>query len=367
MKVPLVDLPLQHAGIADEITAGFARVMEQGSYILGDEVAKFEEAFARFSGVMHCIGVANGTDALELGLRAVGIKPGDHVILPANSFAASALAVVRAGARPVFADINPDSFLIDVQDARKRLTPDCKAIMPVHLYGQLAEMEEIVDIARSAGLIVLEDAAQAQGASRNGVGIGGWSVAAGTSFYPAKNLGAYGDAGAVLTNSDEVARAIRSLRNYGSETKYHHARVGFNSRLDSLQAVVLNAKLKRLPEWNAARKAAAARYMALLGSATDVHLPRVLDGNDHVWHLFVVRVHNRDVVLQRLSKAGVGASVHYPVPLHLQPAFADLGYALGDFPGAERAAREVLSLPLYPEITEVQQQYVVETLLEAIG
>jgi dTDP-4-amino-4,6-dideoxygalactose transaminase len=239
--------------------------------------------------------------------------------------------------------------------------------MPVHLYGQMAPVEEIADFARSHDLVVIEDAAQVQGAVRNGETYPATlGLAAGTSFYPGKNLGAYGDAGAVLTNSDDIARAVRALRNYGSETKYQHDRIGFNSRLDSLQAVVLNVKLKYLVEWNEARRAAAQRYMDMLEDLQDVTLPEVMNGNEHIWHLFVVRVQERDRVLKAMNADGIGAGVHYPVPLHLQPAFAGSGHEKGDFPVAERLADEVLSLPLFPEISEEQQRRVVDALARAL-
>jgi len=366
MEIPLVDLRSQHAEVAAEIWEGFERLFNSSAYILGEEVALFEDAFARFSGVSNCVGVANGTDALELILRAAGVGPGDEVVVPANSFVASALAVVRAGATPVFADVDPVYLLLDAEDLSRRITPACKALLPVHLYGQIPAIEDILDVAASRGLLVIEDAAQAQGASRKGVTAGGFGLAAGVSFYPGKNLGAYGDAGAVLTGSAEVAGVVRNLRNYGTKSKYHHTEIGFNSRLDSMQAVVLNAKLRRLPEWNERRRAAAQLYQELLGDMKDVALPSVLPGNEHIWHLYVVRVPDRDRVVRELNSEGIGAGVHYPVPIHLQPAFRGFGHKEGDFPTTEAAAREVLSLPLYPEITEAQQRRVAEVLARAL-
>jgi len=365
-KVPLVDLWVQHQQIADEVQRGFARVFESTAFILGDDVRAFEEAFAQFCNVRHCVGVANGTDALELMLRAVGIGMGDEVILPANTFIASALAVARAGATPVLVDADPLYHLIDVHQVERRLGLRAKAILAVHLYGQMAAMEDLQGIAQTAGVTLLEDAAQAQGAKRHGRGIGGWGIAAGTSFYPGKNLGAYGDGGAVLTNSDAVAQKVRALRNYGSEVKYDHPECGFNSRLDTLQAVVLRAKLARLAAWNQARCQAAQRYHELLQGADDVTVPATLAGNEHVWHLYVVRVARRNEVVKRLNAAGVGAGVHYPVPIHLQGAFKHLGHKRGDFPAAEAAADEILSLPLFPGITPEQQQFVVAELKKAL-
>ena len=366
MKIPLVDLAAQHAEIAGEIAQGFERVINDTGFVLGDEVGRFESAFAEFSSVRHCIGVANGTDALELCLRALGVGAGDEVIVPTNSFAASALAVVRAGATPVFCDIDADTYLIDPSDAAKRITRSTKAIMPVHLYGQICLMEQIADLATSENLYVVEDAAQAQGASRLGTRAGGFGVAAGTSFYPGKNLGAYGDAGAVLTNSDDVAERVRGLRNYGAKHKYIHSQMGFNSRLDSLQAAVLNVKLKRLTRWNDQRREAAHRYAELLRDTEDILLPSTSSPGEHIWHLFVVRVRDRDTVLRTLNEAGIGAGVHYPVPIHLQPAFGFLGSKAGDLPVAEEIASEILSLPIYPEITEEQQRFVADSLLRAL-
>ena len=365
-RVPLVDLAAQHREIADDVRAGLERVITHGGFILGPEVAAFETAYARFEGVAHCTGVANGTDALELALRAGGVRPGDEVILPANTFIATALAVRRAGAEPVLVDCDPVHHLIDVARVRERIGRRTKAIVAVHLYGQLAPMEELAAVTRDAGIVLLEDAAQAQGARRHGAGPGAVGLAAATSFYPAKNLGAWGDAGAVLTRSADVARRVRVLRNYGSEVKYEHPEAGFNSRLDTVQAVVLAAKLERLAAWNAARRAAARRYDERLAALRDVRLPATLPGNEHVWHLYVVRVPRRDRVLERLVAAGIGAAIHYPAPIHLQGAFRDLGHRPGDFPVAEQAGAEILSLPLFPHITPAQQDEVVDALASAL-
>ncbi|MBI3183465.1 MAG: DegT/DnrJ/EryC1/StrS family aminotransferase [Myxococcales bacterium] len=365
--IPLVDLKAQHHQIAAEVAQGFAAVLENTSFILGKEVAQFEEAFARFSGVSHCVGVANGTDALELALRAAGIGQGDEVILPANTFIATALAVARAGATPVLVDCDPDFQLIDLRQAEAKVGKRTKAVMPVHLFGQAAPMERVLELARPAGILVIEDAAQAHGAKRQGRTAGSFGLAAGVSFYPGKNLGAYGDGGAVLTSSAELAKKVRALRNYGSEVKYHHPETGFNSRLDTLQAVVLSAKLSRLAGWNELRRGAAARYHELLSGIGGIDLPRTLPGNEHIWHLYVVRVPRRDEVLKKLQAAGIGAGIHYPVPIHLQGAFAHLGHQKGDFPCAERAAEEILSLPLFAEITPEQQERVAGELRKAVG
>ncbi len=365
-SIPLVDLRAQHEEIAREVQEGWARVIERSAFIQGEEVETFERSFAALCGVRHCVGVGSGTDALELGLRAIGVGPGDEVILPANSFVASALAVVRMGAVPALVDVDPESLMIDPGRAAGRIGPRTAAVMPVHLYGQVAPVEALQSSIEGRAPI-FEDASHAQGARRRGVAAGGFGVAAGMSFYPGKNLGAYGDAGAVLTDADKVARGLRALRNHGSEGEHRHPEIGFNSRLDTLQAVVLNAKLAHLEKWNAARRAAAARYDALLEDLEEVRRLAPLPGNEHVWHLYVVRVPRRDDVLRSLRAAGIGAGVHYPAPIHLEGAFRSLGHREGDFPAAEAAARAVLSLPLFPHITTEQQERVVDELRRAIG
>ncbi len=365
--IPLVDLKLQHAEVAADITAGWATVTEACHFILGPQAAQFEAAFAAFQGVAHCAAVANGTDALELAARAVGLRPGDAVLIPANTFVATALAFMRMGIRPVLADCDADCLLLDAEQVGHRLTHAVRAVVPVHLFGQAAPMERIASAVAGREVTLIEDAAQCQGARRHGRGTGSIGAVAATSFYPGKNLGAYGDAGAVLTDSAEIDRQVRALRNYGSEVKYHHPAPGFNSRLDELQAVVLNVKLARLAAWNDARTHAAALYDMLLTDLGErVRTPVVAEGNLHVWHLYVVRVPARDQVLERLRAAGIGASVHYPLPLHLQGALSELGYRRGDFPVAERAAAEILSLPLYPGITPAQQERVVDALRAAL-
>ncbi|MFL6236326.1 MAG: DegT/DnrJ/EryC1/StrS family aminotransferase [Thermoanaerobaculia bacterium] len=364
--IPLVDLKAQHAEIAGEVAAGFARVIADTAFILGPQVRAFEEEFARFCGLPHCVGVANGTDAIELSVRALGLKAGDEVIVPANTFIASALGVVRAGARPVIVDCD-EYQLLDPGRIEAAAGPRTRAVLPVHLFGQMADMEAITAIAEARGLAVIEDAAQSQGARRNGRPSGAFGTAAATSFYPGKNIGAYGDAGAVVTASEEIAGRLRKLRNWGSEVKYHHPEIGFNSRLDTLQAVVLSAKLKRLDAWNEARRQAAARYGELLAGLPAVELPKTLPGNEHVWHLYVVRVAKRDEVLAKLNAEGIGAGIHYPVPLHLHGALSDLGYRAGDFPMAEKAAAEILSLPMYPHITPEQQERVADALRKAVA
>jgi len=363
-KIPLVDLQAAHAEVADEVELGFKRIISATAFIGGEEVAAFEREFAAFTGVPHCVGVANGTDALELALRAAGVVAGDEVVLPANTFIATAEAVARVGARPVLVDMNPDSYLIDVDAALAAVTPATRAVVPVHLYGQLAEVERLADGLAGTGVTVVEDAAQCQGATRHGRGAGSWGIAA-TSFYPGKNLGAYGDAGAVVSTDAQLATTVRTLANHGGLAKYVHDLVGCNSRLDALQAVVLRAKLVRLAAANAARRAAATRYDELL-APLDVVRPVTLPGNEHVWHLYVVQVPDRDRVLARLNEAGIGAGIHYPTPLHQTPAFAHLGYRAGAFPHAEAAAGRILSLPLHPHITAAQQKEVVAELTAAL-
>jgi dTDP-4-amino-4,6-dideoxygalactose transaminase/serine acetyltransferase len=368
--IPFVDLAWQHRRVAGELAAGFADVVGRTAFVGGAEVAAFEREFARASDVAHCVGVANGTDALELTMRALALAPGSGVVVPANTFAASAAAVVRAGLRPVFADVDPRHLLLSAETAEQALTDPpvtMSALLPVHLYGQLAPMTDLADVARGHGLALVEDAAQAQLARQDGVAGGGRGHPAAFSFYPGKNLGAYGDAGAVLCGDGDLAAAIRLLANNGTAQKYVHATLGFNSRLDTLQAVVLRAKLAHLEEWNGLRRAAADRYTMLLADIPPVVLPAVAPGNEHVWHLYVVQVPDRDAVVERLHAAGVAAQIHYPGPLHLEGAFAGLGYRRGDFPVTEAAAARLLSLPMFPGITEDQQARVAAALADAVG
>ncbi|MGQ5637589.1 MULTISPECIES: DegT/DnrJ/EryC1/StrS family aminotransferase [unclassified Streptomyces] len=369
-QIPLVDLKAAHEEVADEVRAGFERVLAGTAFVGGDEVRRFERAYADFGGVAHCVGVANGTDAVELALRASGVGPGDEVVVPANTFIATAGAVARIGARPVLADCLPGTHLLDPQAALDAVGPATRAVVPVHLYGQMADVTALrAQLPSQVRLI--EDAAQCQGATRDGRTPGSGGIAA-TSFYPGKNLGAYGDAGAVLTDDEERAGLVRAIANHGGTAKYRHDVPGFNSRLDGLQAVVLRAKLARLADGNAARRAAAARYDALLArlsAAGRVVLPVTAPGNVHVWHLYVVQVvgADRDDVVGKLNAEGIGAGVHYPAPVHLTPAYRHLGYGPGDFPNAEKAAERILSLPLYPQITPDQQQRVVDALTDALA
>jgi dTDP-4-amino-4,6-dideoxygalactose transaminase len=366
--VPFVDLPWQHEQIAPEIMPRLAEVMSSGSFIQGPDVKAFESDFARFCGTEYCVGVGNGTDALELALRAAQVPPGSKVILPTNTFIATAEAVVRAGAQPVFVDCD-ERALVDVRQVAERIDSDTSAVMPVHLYGQIAEMETLAEAVAGREILVIEDAAQAQGASRWSRGIGSWGIAAATSFYPGKNLGAYGDGGAVMTNDEAVAEAVRRLADHGSRVKYVHSDVGCNSRLDTLQAVVLGAKLRRLEDWNARRREAAALYAEMFASLQQEGLLKpvpVAEGNIPVWHLFVIRVDRRDDVLAELHRSGIGAGIHYPVPVHLSDAFRYLGYGPGDFPVAEAMSAEILSLPIFPGITESTVERVAEVVTAAV-
>ena len=363
MRVPLVDLAWQYEQIGDDVEPVLLATMRSGGFIGGPHVTAFEEAFAAASGAAHCVGVANGTDAVELALRAVGVGHGDGVVVPANTFIATVEAIVRIGARPLLVDCD-DDHLIDVDQAVARM-PDARAVVPVHLYGQLAPIELLRPEADRLGCAIVADAAQAQGATRNGEPIGTGVEAAPTSFYPGKNLGAFGDAGAVVTNDGAIARFIRLYSNHGSEQRYVHEVMGCNARLDALQAVVLLAKLRRLAAWNDLRRRAAAEYDRLLAEVP-VARPAVAPGNEHVWHLYVIRVPERDRVLRAMHDGGIGAGVHYPSPLHLQEAWKAVGVDHGPLPNAERIAGEVLSLPLYPGISVAQQEDVVDVLTAAL-
>ena len=366
MRIPLVDLAAQHAEVADEVAAGLAEVFAATAFVGGPDVGAFEEEYAGFVGAAHCVGVANGTDALELALRAVGVTAGGEVVLPANTFIATAEAVSRIGAVPVPADVDEEHLLIDPAAVERAITSATQAVVPVHLFGQAAQVEALEALCTSAGIPIVEDAAQAQGARRHHRTAGTLGRAAATSFYPGKNLGAAGDAGAVTTDDDEVAARVRLMAAHGSPAKYVHDVVGMNSRLDTVQAVYLRAKLARLEKWNDLRRTAATRYTEMLADHPGIRVPRVLPGNEDVWHLYVVRVEDRDRVLDALVTAGVGAGIHYPTPVHLTGAYADLGHRSGAFPVAEAAAGRILSLPMHPHLTEAMQENVVDRLVRAV-
>ena len=357
-RVPLVDLAAQYAAIRPEVDQAIQAVLDATDFIMGPAVKQFEADFAAYCGAAHCVGVASGTAALELVLRAVGVGPGHAVITVAHTFIATAEAISAVGARPVFVDIDPCTYNMDPARLAAAITPATRAIMPVHIYGQPADMDGIRAVAAAHKLAVIEDAAQAHGATWNGVAAGGLGDAACFSFYPGKNLGAYGDAGAVVTNDAAIAEQVRLLRNHGRRAKYLHEVKGYGERLDTLQAAVLAAKLPHLPAWTAARRRLAARYDELLVDLS-VERPVVAAAADPVWHLYVLRYGQRDALLEHLNRAGIGAGVHYPVPLHLQPAYADLGYRTGDLPVTETVAATCLSLPIYPEMTDTQQDRVV--------
>jgi dTDP-4-amino-4,6-dideoxygalactose transaminase len=360
----MLDLGWQHAQIADEVRTGFDRVMAASSYILGPDVSTFETEFAAYCSVEHAIGVGNGTDALELALRAAGVRQGDEVIIPANTFVATAEAVVRAGATVKFVDCD-ENFLIDPSLLAAAITARTRAVVAVHLYGQTADIDA-VRAAIGQDILLIEDAAQSQGAQYRGRRAGSLGDAAGTSFYPGKNLGAYGDGGAVMTTSDTIAQRVRALRNHGGVNKYEHLEVGTTSRLDSLQAVVLSAKLRLLDAWNAERVRLAARYTELLTTVDGVVTPPTAEGNDHVFHQYVVRVPGRDQVLAAMLADGIGVGLHYPIPVHMLPSFAGIAEP-GAYPVAERLAGEILSLPIYPGLSQEQQDYVVERLASAVS
>ena len=348
--VPFVDLAAQYSTIADEINETTSRIIQKADFILGREVRLFEEEFAAFSEARYAVGVDSGTSALELALRAYDIGPGDEVITAANSFIASALAISHAGATPVLVDVDPFTHTIDVTGIERAITSRTKAIIPVHLYGHPAHMDPIRKIAEQHGLIVIEDACQAHGARYKGRRAGSLGHAAAFSFYPGKNLGAYGDGGMVVTNDADIRKRLEMLRNYGQEEKYHHLTQGFNRRLDTLQAAVLRVKLKYLEKWNAARRWQAELYHRLL-AGTALVLPSEAVGAQSVWHLYVIRTEYRDKLKEYLASRGIAAGIHYPVPIHLQPAYRNLGYKRGSFPVTEQYAQRILSLPMYAELT----------------
>ncbi|MFT3877020.1 MAG: DegT/DnrJ/EryC1/StrS family aminotransferase [Propioniciclava sp.] len=367
MKVPFLDLAAQSAEIADEVLPRWQEQLLSAGFVGGPEVSAFEAEYAEYIGTQFCVGVANGTDAVELALRAVGVQAGDEVIVPANTFIATAEAASRIGATPVLVDCDPQYLLLDTDAVEAAVTERTRAIVPVHLYGQAAPVEALRPLADKHGLAIVEDAAQSQGASSSAGRAGALGRVAATSFYPGKNLGAAGDAGAVTTDDPEIARFVRTVAAHGSAVKYVHEVVGFNSRLDAVQATVLRAKLRRLEGWNEARREAAARYAALLADVPGVTVPASRPGNTDVWHLYVVQVDDRDRVLAELNEAGVGAALHYPTPLHLTDAYRDLGYVKGQFPVAESTAGRILSLPMFPHLTAAQQERVVEVLRASVA
>ena len=366
MKVPFLDFVGPYEELKAELDEAYFSFMRSAWYILGQEVEAFEREFADYCGAQHCVGVGNGLEALHLILRAYGIGDGDEVIVPSNTYIATWLAVSYAGATPVPVEPDPQTFNIDPARIEAAITARTKAIMPVHLYGQPADMDPIMVLARQHGLKVIEDNAQAQGARYKSRRTGSLGDAAGNSFYPGKNLGALGDAGAVTTNDATLADRVRSLRNYGSKKKYYNECKGYNSRLDELQAAFLRVKLKKLDDWNERRRAVAARYLAGFRGASGLTLPFVPAWAEPVWHLFVVRHPKRDALQQGLTEAGIGTLIHYPVPSHLSGAYADGKWAPGAFPVAEALANTVLSLPMGPHLRNAQAGMVVEKTIEAL-
>ncbi|MBN2562053.1 MAG: DegT/DnrJ/EryC1/StrS family aminotransferase [Phycisphaerae bacterium] len=366
MKVPFVDLQTQYKSLRDEVLPALEKVMSRAAFILGDEVSDFEKAFASFCGVSECVSVASGCSALLCAIKALGIGPGDEVITPANTYIATVLAISAAGATPVLVDCLEDTYELDPAAVRAAVTKKTKAVIPVHLYGQAADMDAILALAREHGLKVIEDAAQAHGATYKGKPCGSLGDVGCFSFYPGKNLGAYGDGGAITTNDPAVADYVRKYRNYGQTKKYYHDVVGWNDRLDTVQAAVLSVKLKHLAGWNAARRAHAEAYGERL-KELPVVLPKVAEGNEPIYHLFVIRHPKRDVMLKELGEKGVSCGIHYPIPCHLQKAYSGLGYGKGSFPVAERTAPELLSLPMFPELSDEQIDYVCACIREFIS
>ncbi len=372
-KIPLVDLKAQYASIQPEIDAAIQRVVNNTSFIGGKEVSDFEAAFAAFQQTQRCVGCASGTAAIFLALRALGIGAGDEVITTPHTFIASAEPIEVLGATTVLVDIDPETFNLDPAKIEAAITPRTKAILPVHLYGQLAPMDAIMEIARRHHLHVIEDAAQAHGAELNGKRAGAWGDAACFSFYPGKNLGAYGDGGAVCTNDEALAAEIAKLRDHGRTSKYEHDEIGYGERLDSLQAAILGAKLPHLNDWNAARHHHAEFYDQALAGIDGITTPHEMAGAKHIYHIYCIRVQgngvarDRDAILAELNARGIGAGIHYPIPLHLQPAMAHRGWKPGDFPNAERAANSIISLPIYPEMTTEQLNQITEELADIVG
>jgi dTDP-4-amino-4,6-dideoxygalactose transaminase len=362
--VPQLDLSAQYAAIGGEIRTAVERVMSSQQFVLGREGATLEEEIARLCGVAHGVGLASGTDALILALRACGVQAGDEVLLPPLTFVATGSAVSILGAKPVFVDIRPDTYNINPSEFERRVTPRTRAIVAVHLYGLAADMDPILAFAKSRKLPVIEDNAQAIGASYKGRRTGSLGDAACLSFYPTKNLGAYGDAGMVVTNSAELAARIRTLRNHGQSAKYLSSEPGWNSRLDEIQAAILCAKVRHLSNWQRARQSHAAEYNRLFSQIPGVMRPLAPEGFEHVYHQYTIRIEQRDALQKFLSDRKIGSAVYYPYPLHLQPLYSALGHKAGDFPHAERAAQEVLSLPMYPELRNEQIARVVEAVAD---
>jgi len=360
MNIPFLDLRSQFLQIKPEILDAIEGVLDSSSFILGKKVTEFEQAFAEAHEVEHCVGVSSGTDGNHLALWALGIQPDSEVIIPANTFIATAWGATLCGAKPVFVDCNPESYNIDPLKIEGAISPATKAIVAVHLYGQSADMDPLHKIATAHGLHLVEDCAQAHLTTYKGKKVGGFGVLSSFSFYPGKNLGAYGEAGAVTTNDSKLTRNIKMLRDHGSERKYYHEMYGHNYRMEAIQGAVLGVKLKYLDKWTNRRHAIAARYTSLLSGVGDIVAPKEMSYGKHVYHLYVIQTGSRDKLQKHLSEKGVSTGLHYPVPLHLQKCFAHLGYKKGDFPATEQLAERCLSLPMYPELKDDQIEYVVD-------
>jgi dTDP-4-amino-4,6-dideoxygalactose transaminase len=367
MQIPFLDLKADYLELRAEIDAAYQRVMDSGQYVLGAEVAAFEEELAAFSATRHAIGVGNGLEALHLILRGYGIGAGDEVIVPANTYIATWLAVSHAGATPIPVEPDPHTYNIDPARIEAAITPRTRALLPVHLYGQPADMRPIGEIAQRHGLRVIADAAQSHGARYRGAPVESLGDAAGISFYPSKNLGAFGDAGAVVTNDAALAEQVRVLRNYGSRVRYENEVVGFNSRLDPLQAAFLRVRLRHLDAWNQRRSTVAVRYLHGLAACPDLILPQVPEWAGPGWHLFVVRHPQRDALQQHLKQEGIGTLIHYPIPPHISGAYAGQGWQAGAFPISERLARQVLSLPCGPHLSAEQVGYIMHSIQQFTG
>lgn len=361
MPIPFVDLKAQYHSIKPEIDEAVGRVLESSQFVLGAEVAAFEKDFAAYCGVDNAIGVNSGTSALHLALLAAGVGPGDEVITVSFTFVATVAAICYTGAKPVFVDIDPHSFTMDVSKIEAAITPKTKVILPVHLYGQCADMDPILEIARKHKLVVIEDSAQAHGAEYKGRKTGSMGDMGCFSFYPGKNLGAYGEGGMITTNNPEYTRTMRMLRDWGAEKKYQHVLKGYNYRLEGIQGAILHVKLKYLDSWSEARRSHAALYSKLL-AGSKVVTPEVMPYGKPVFHVYAVRTTNRENLMAYLTNAGIQHGIHYPIPVHLLPAHADLGYKEGDFPESEKAANQVLSLPMFPELTDEQIKVVTDAI-----
>ncbi len=366
MNVPFLDFSEQYNLIRDEVLEKMDALFKRGDYILGKDAKEFEEHFAQFCEVKYGVGVNSGTDALYLALSALGVKPGDEVILPTFTFIATALCISYTGAKPVFVDVEDITYNLDPAKLKEAITDKTKVIMPVHIYGQPANMKEILDIAKEHDIKVVEDACQAHGARYQGKRVGSLGDVGCFSFYPTKSLGAFGDAGMIVTNDEDIASQARMLRDYGRKDRYSHKVKGYNSRLDTVQAIVLEAKLKHLDEWNKMRAENAAYYAKLFEDEKRIRTPQLAEDRTHVYQTYAVRIPSRDAVLERLKKEGIGALIHYPIPLHLQEAYAEMGHKKGDFPVSEKLADEVLSLPMFPHMKKEQIETVAQALKESL-